>query len=314
MGDDMTGKSTSIEANLLFSRPPADDLSTQSEELIGCMEHLGFRVAATRVEPGEHVLFTCDRIQVLVALCNAPYGVEEFAGASRPGDDPVTDRLVLDTLRRHRASVKVLVTDRPGALIGASAHEKRFLGWELTDLLAEHLTADLIFWNDGDTLYSAGEFARAAPPQGAIPVVLTDEEPVYDAPLRPFNAMAVAAAAAHPGAHIFALSPDDGLDELERETLRRATTADWERVSRGYAPEPLDCGAEMVSDSLSQRCTNYGLLIILLALSFPVAMAVMFYQLIRGENAHMAAKALCVTALGVALNDSGMAATALSLL
>ena len=57
-----------------------------------------------------------------------------------------------------------------------------------------------------------------------------------------------------------------------------------------------------------------GQLVLLMALNVPVALAVLFYQTIRGENAHMAAKAVCVTALGVVLNDSGMAGQAMMLL
>ncbi|RMD93020.1 MAG: hypothetical protein D6811_05770 [Alphaproteobacteria bacterium] len=298
---------SSIEANLLFTRPVGDALIGETEEVIACIESLGFRVAATRVVPGEHVLVTCDRVQVLAAYCPVPFEVDDFSGANRPGTDPLADRLVLEALGAHSASVRLLVVERPEAVIGAAPAERRLLCWELADLLSENLGAQLVFWSETDTLFSAGEFARSAPPEETNPPVLD-----WADTRTPIAATAQMQAQEHPGAHVFAMSPEDELEELERHRLRPATAEDWARLSRGLAPE--DAEDELIDEETARTGTNAGLLILLMALNFPVAMSVLLYQLLRGQNAHLAAKALCVTALGVALDQSGMLAAALALI
>ncbi|PRX35049.1 hypothetical protein SAMN05216257_102476 [Meinhardsimonia xiamenensis] len=298
----------SIEANLLFTRAVGDALLGETGEILATLEMLGFRVTGTRVEDGRHLLISCDRVQVLAAYCPVPFEVSEFSGTQRPGHDPLADRLVFETLEAHRASVKLLVTDRPDAMMGASHDEKRHLCWELADLLLEDLGAQLVYWNETDMLFSAGEFARSAPPVQHAPLVIDPADTREPVSL----AAGAEAPKLHPGAHIFALSPEEELEELERDRLKAATAEDWARVSRGIAPEEGE--RELIDEETARAGTNYGLLILLMALSFPVAMAVLFYQLIRGPNARLAAKAVCVTALGVALDQSGMAAEVLSLL
>lgn len=295
---------SSVVADLLLAAPPQEDPCLLSGEIAVCIEDLGFRVTETRVAPEDHLLVNCDRVQVLVACCPVPFGPDEFAGAGRPGENRMADRLALEALRRHRASLKILVTAPPDAEDPASEAERRLLCWEIADLVTELVGAVLVYWHDTDTLFTAGEFARAELPRQVVPAVLAGPEAAPPPGPEP--------ALAHPGAHVFALSPDEELEEIEAERLRPATAADWERISRGLPPEEDD--QALLDEELQRQGTNWGLLLLLMVLSFPVAISVVIYQIFRGPNAHLAAKALCVTSLGVALNEAGMIAEVMTLL
>ena len=68
------------------------------------------------------------------------------------------------------------------------------------------------------------------------------------------------------------------------------------------------------SDLLNVRTTTFGLIALTMALNFPVAFAMLIFEIVRGTQPKMAAKVLSLTALGTSLSNASYAQDALSLL
>lgn len=293
----MSTATTSVEASLLFDSVPGDDLTLQLPELKRCLGALDAPVRHSRTNPGEHVLLHCDAVQVLIALCSVPFDVEGFEGAVRPERAVESERAVMDRLTRHAASLTVLVTDRPGAARRDSLELKQRICWDVADLMAEAMGAGLVFWSDTDTLYTATEFAaeslaggaaRTAAPAIKLHMPL-HAEPDEDEAV-PFG--------------------DSLLAQLTRPKTRATSMSpEWERVSRGLPATDMDdedADEELLDDDLVRKGTTYGLIAILAALNAPVAAGALFYNVARGENAHLTAQVVAVTGLGVAITAASL--------
>ncbi len=160
----MDPRSPSFEANLLYKTAPTPRFDKLVEEIADVLEAQGTMLIG--VERVDHIftLLNCDTVEILLAFTGDPLPVEHFIDANRPAAASLCEAEILGRLTRHKSSATVLVVDRDGCAGAYSQpHEelKRNLCWGIADCLHNHCAADLVFWCDSDTLYSADEFQRA---------------------------------------------------------------------------------------------------------------------------------------------------------
>ncbi len=299
----MSTVTTSIEASLLFSRTPRRDIGEDATEIRTRLGALGCPVRQTRVVPGEHLLLHCDTVQVLLAYCAVPFDIEDFQGAARPDHAMEDDARILDRLSAHRSSMTVLVADHPSAAARETLAQKRRLCWEVIDIVAGALDADLVFWTDSDTIYSPAEFAVATLAETAPrPMPTPRHAPMEDAT----DDIAV------PVSESYLAQAISGLGGGRA----RAHSLQWERVSHGLPDEGDDDAGRFESfftAARQEKGKTYGLITILAAMNGPVAIGTLFYNVFRGENAHLVAQVIAVTALGMAIYWSAMYEKALAI-
>ena len=306
----MTTAPASVEANLLFPAFPGRDLDPLVPELKRCAERLGAPVGRTRMQKGDYLLLEAGPLQIVLTFCPVPFEVSDFEGTSRPNTDGDKAARALAKLEAHQASLTVLVSDRRDAGGGRTPHGlKARLCWDMSDLLAEALRADLVFWSETDTLYTAGEFARES--LGTTP--------------RAARRTARRASSATPGAEDTP-GAQTFLDILaaaasgSKSTATGGTCRAWERVSRGLPASELyeiDVDPEddeILTPGVVEKGTTYGLLALLMAINFPVAAGAAFYNIVRGENAHAVAQIISITALGTAIAWASLAEKAFAFL
>lgn len=307
----MTTAPASVEANLLFPAFPGRDLDPLVPELKRCAERLGAPVERTRMQKGDYLLLEAGPLQIVLTFCPVPFEVSDFEGTSRPNTDGEKAARALAKLEAHQASLTVLVSDRRDAGGGRTPHApKARLCWDISDLLAEALRADLVFWSETDTLYTAGEFARES--LGTTP--------------RAARRTARRTSGTAPGGEETA-GAQSFLDILaaaasgSRKTAAAGSTCRaWERVSRGLPASELyeiDIDPEedeILTPGVVEKGTTYGLLALLMAINFPVAAGAAFYNIVRGENAHAVAQIISITALGTAIAWASLAEKAFAFL
>lgn len=288
----MSTVTTSVEASLLFPRTPRRDIADDVTELKTRLGALGCPVRQTRIVPGEHLLLHCDTVQVLLAFCAVPFDIEDFQGAARPDHAMEDDARILERLVAHRSSLTVLVADHPSADMREPLARKQRLCWEVVDIVAGALDADLIFWSESDTIYSAAEFAVATLSETAPrPVPTPRHAPFEDAT----DDIAVPVSESYLAQ---ALSGFGG-------TPARPHSLQWERLSHGLPHDVRDDpdeGRGFLTAAQQEKGMTYGLITILAAMNGPVAIGTLFYNIFRGENAHLVAQVIAVTALGIAIS------------
>ncbi len=157
----MSDQSASAEANLLYSEPFGVDLPGLLEGLDACLSQFDQPIKETRFVRGEYLIAYCRDVQVLAAICPIPLELEQFEGVTRPDGDTDMDTAVLAMLEDHVESLTVMVTIAPGSDDKTTRAERLEICCEVADLLSEETEADLVFWCESDTLFTADEFARA---------------------------------------------------------------------------------------------------------------------------------------------------------
>lgn len=156
-------RSHSYESSLLFEAPGTSDPAGLADLVRGFADRHALPLLRLRAMDGIFLHADCGAIQLLLALSPDPLPVEHFLEANRPAAATVGEHTILRRLTRAGAYLTVFVLDHPdAAAMGtrAPARAKRDLCWALTGWLADRTEPDLVFWNAGDTLYTAGEFRR----------------------------------------------------------------------------------------------------------------------------------------------------------
>ncbi|MBV0912918.1 hypothetical protein [Anianabacter salinae] len=157
----MTETPASAEATLLYSDPLGVELSSLVEGLDACLAQFDQPILETRFVREEYLILYCPDVQVLAARCPVPLDLDQFEGVTRPDGDNDMDHAVLSMLEDHAESLTVIVTVAPEHGARTSRADRLEICCEVADLLAEETHADLVFWCDTDTLFTADEFARA---------------------------------------------------------------------------------------------------------------------------------------------------------
>jgi hypothetical protein len=165
----MTPQTRIAEASLLFAAPLSRDVASETPELTRCLDSLGWPVETTQSVAGEVLVLNCGAVQITVAQSALPFELADFRGVARPGPDHARDAQALARLQAHQACVTVLIADSRSARRPAHAAAKRRICWEVTDLIAEALGAELVFWGETDMLYFADEFAQASLAEAPTP-------------------------------------------------------------------------------------------------------------------------------------------------
>lgn len=157
----MSEPTASAEANLFYSDPMRVELSTLVEGLDACLAQFDQPIRETRFVREEYLILYCEAVQVLAARCPVPLDLEQFEGVTRPDGDSDMDHAVLALLEDHSESLTIVVTVAPGMEGRTTRADRLEICCEVADLLAEGSEAELVFWCETDTLFTADEFARA---------------------------------------------------------------------------------------------------------------------------------------------------------
>ncbi len=160
----MDPRSPSFEANLLYKTASLPDLDLLVEDIRDSLEENAVILLYAEKVDGVFTLLTCDTMQILLAFTDVAIPAEHFLDAQRPAAASISETEMLGKLTAHRSSVTVLVVDHE--IDGPEPSQwhdtqKRTICWDIAACIAQHAAPQLVFWCDGDTLYTHDEFERA---------------------------------------------------------------------------------------------------------------------------------------------------------
>lgn len=288
----MTGQSDPrIRVSLLYVQPrpvPTAEMAAALKQVLG-LSHL----PATEVflDPPDRLEFYTPGPRVAVLGQDEPLSPAERAHVRRPQAAPARAEMrVARRLDTHRSLLTIEIT--PGGARQLSGQQLVALANRLLRRLMRISRADLVFWHRSGALFSAEEFlaSQAGRPdsrrRAALPPIVDDVRP------------------AAPG-----LFDGIGLEEAGASDLPDLPSPLQEAndrlksVFRAVKPElPRDSGLAGAEDaSLAARLSVYVMNGTIMVLNFPVGMAMLTYNLLKGEDLTATARVMAVTGTIVGL-------------
>ena len=260
----MTAYSSPVTSTLLFRDGLDSGVNAVLVEIRQCLARNGLRPAPVDWLGTSGFRLICDTVVIAVAMDDAPLALNDlYERASRVGADAAD----LRWLRDHEATITIIVADRKGSPATLTAERKATLSDDLTACFVSGTGADMVI-SEAAFLIATGEDFLSECLASALPVQ------------RQGNGIA-------------------SLLDADDVPSNRPVCSAWERVSRGYAPEPEepDFFDAPLSPERVSAGTSYGLLALLGALSLPTAIAALVYQLFRGRDSHRLAQLVIVAGL-----------------
>ena len=178
----MGHESPAFEATLLYKTAPRPDLDRLVRDIEDVLDAHGAMLLSVEHLDGIFTLLSCDTVQVLLAFTDSAMPIEHFLDTHRPATADLSEPAMLARLTAHTAAATVMVMNCNGSVRMNAAHEtlKRNICWDVTETIFQLCTADLVFWNETDTLFSDAEFERTCiylDHQSMIPENPEDQHP-----------------------------------------------------------------------------------------------------------------------------------------
>jgi hypothetical protein len=178
-----------------------------------------------------------------------------------------TKRVLLHNASINGSRLNIVVTDRLGSPATLSAARKTALCEEVTRLLVSHTAPAAVLWEPDCTISTAEEVVDAA----------RDHVPASTSPL----------------------------DVARSDAQVRPVCSAWERVSRGYSPEPMEdalaISGRSLSDENARARRNIALYLLLIAISGPAAVGALFFRMFHEWNTYRLAQLVIIAGLFTAL-------------
>lgn len=224
----MDHRSPAFEATLLYNSNSDYEYSVLTKDIEDLFHDYDETVCFVDKVDAVYVLITTERLKVLLALGNDSLPIDGFLSADRPAATQHNDTEILGKLLAISATTTVLILPRddiPATAQTFSDHAMSALCWDIVACVHATIPAELVFWSDTETLYTAQEFERAC---------------TYAAAQTQFDSLN-----ADPAPDVL---EDETLQELfHREPEVNATMDTWLAARDEADPEAADSGQEAIA-------------------------------------------------------------------
>ncbi len=314
----MSDQTSHTRASLLFDGPVDLDFISLVHELHRVFRNIAVEFDETAVAEGSHALFISEGMILRVALSDQPVDPDALRQAQRPLQPKVSIAIV-DALLDD-VSQKVEVSVQPGQ--GRVLPERTRLAacYHVVRHMLRRHEASLVLWHQTETLFTAEEFENPlalGAPQPRRP----ERSAARRASRRPAGFGATSKVAGFQSAHMAVNENHQRLDDdmadamsAARERLHEeADFADAEERLRNSRAEIfdaslLDSARETASRPRAEigrieQISVYLMTISIMLLWFPVGIAMLIYNVLRGENLNATARAMAITSVGIGVSS-----------
>jgi hypothetical protein len=285
---------TRVLASLLYvgPRPLADD--AMADRVTMLLKRLSLPVERRLTDGNSGVSLRTAGPEIVIHATDAPLAASAIARLRRP--DGTDRRLGRRRLEQHVAHLTLRLADVPGQTrLVLSPAQRAALAQRLVRHLMQTDPADLVVWHADDTLYTPDEFRRylvpgIAPRNAKVLPPITDDGPEHfdRLDIRLSNAIANAL-------------PDlpnrvsDGNEALRAIFAAVSTSAPREKLARIDLVEPDE------DDSLAGKLSIYVLNGTIMVMNFPIGMGLLTYNILRGGDMKVTARAMALTGAALGL-------------
>ncbi|ALG90136.1 MULTISPECIES: hypothetical protein [Actibacterium] len=328
----MFDQTSSVDATILFDCPLGVDFVNLVNELERPFRNIALEFDETAVAEDSHAVFINESIVLRIGYGPNENFARDLSGVARPTQSRVSTTMVETLLESVQASLVVSVERGAGRvvpdriLLGACFHVVRHL--------LRSQKASLVHWSHSNTLFTAEEFESPTLTGYAPQPRRPERSAAAEATPRPKMGMAMGAGKFQES-HMQVSRNHDRLDEsfanavrgdMPGETTTRRYTGDSreeERLRRArrriFASDMIESedvkrSAPPEEIGLLEQLSVYVMTITLMVLSFPVGFAMLIYNVLRGENLKMTARAMALTGVGVGLASTQATQTLLSMM
>ncbi|KAJ54588.1 hypothetical protein ACMU_17940 [Actibacterium mucosum KCTC 23349] len=267
------------------------DLINELQDVFGEMD---VEFEQTALAPDTCAVFLLEDVVVRVGVSQQQIARAERA--SRPPRSRYSKELVEALLEDVQDVMTVTVEDGPGGSLNQAA--KTDLCYAATRHLLNAEEASLVHWHASDTLFASDEFKLPATNEAfaASHLEVADTHERLDAEM--MNVVRMDPAPLETQDMIQAMiDPERGEEDLRR-ARRRIFAGDLIEGSEPSREAPIErIGA-------GQQLVVYLMTTVVLLMSFPIGFVMLVYNLVRGEDLNLSARATALTGVGFGITQN----------
>ena len=314
----MSDQTSRTRASLLFDGPVDLDFTSLVHELQRVFRNIAVEFDETAVAEGSHALFLSEGMILRVALSDQVVDPDALRQAQRPLQPKVSISIVdalLDDVS-HQVDVSV----EPGQGRALPDRTRLAACYHVVRHMLRRHEASLVLWHQTETIFTAEEFENPlaiGAPQPRRP----ERSSARRASKRPAGFGTTSKVAGFQSAHMKVNETHDRLDgdmaaamSAARERLRdEADIEDGEERLRRSRAEIFDASLLTTAQETESRpreeigrieqISVYLMTVTIMLLWFPVGIAMLIYNVLRGENLNATARAMAVTSVGIGLTS-----------
>lgn len=334
--------SHSCSATILFDAMPVIDYVELVKQLQRPFRNIALEFDEIEVERTEHARFVGKRMSMCIRQCDTPVERFQLIAANRPDGAAETAEELHDRIHDYKNSLCIRFTE---GTEGTTVDRVQLQAlYHVVRHLLRQYDATLIFWHKTNMLFTKAEFENptgqraqaavkprrpqaAATRRSARPVLKTDafeqgHMKVADTHSRLDDSFVQAQTSSGPEQPLPAnASVAHQAAKNWREVFPRLEPSeDTLRSSRQelFANDLIVAGDDQIEDTsepadVMEQLVVYVMSLTLMVLMFPVGFAVMFYNIVAGENIRMTARAMALTGVAMGLDMAGLVPSLTSL-
>lgn len=325
----------SCSATILFDAMPEIDYVELVKQLQRPFRNIALEFDEIEVERTDHARFIGKRMSMCIRQCETPVERFQLIAANRPEGANETAEELHDRIHDYKNALCVRFHE---GTEGTAAERIQLSAlYHVVRHLLRNYDATLIFWHKTNLLFSKAEFEN---PTGA------QSSPATVKPRRPQSAAARKSARPVMKSGTFTqghMEVAETLSRIDESYVQAQTTVaehplpvhaaaaqeaskDWREVlprlepsedtlrsSRQelFANDLIVAGDDQIESEsepadVMEQLVVYVMSLTLMVLVFPVGFAVMFYNIVAGENIRMTARAMALTGVAMGLNMAGI--------
>lgn len=332
--------SHSCSATILFDAMPVIDYVELVKQLQRPFRNIALEFDEIEVERTSHARFVGKRMSMCIRQCETMVERFQLIAANRPEGAAETAEALHDRLHDYKGSLCIRFSEGTDGMAADRVQLQAL--YHVVRHLLRNYDATLIHWHKTNMLFTKSEFEN---PTGAAPSAVKPRRPQAVASRRSTRPELKSGAFAQ--GHMQVAQTMNRLDEsfVQAQTSGTDTplpaspataleaAKNWRdvfprlepsehtlRSSRQeiFANDLIVAGDDHTEDDsepadVMEQLVVYVMSLTLMVLMFPVGFAVMFYNIVAGENIRMTARAMALTGVAMGLNMAGLMPTLTSL-